>query len=220
MEADWSVELAAADPVIVVPWSSMPGSESAGADSSASFPGIQFHEIQFPEIQFIDVRANPQSIDRIEEARNRPALRSVLARLNASDSGLWTAKCDVWLRGGDLESGDEIDPIDPWEMEATGEEARFAVGSYIDILALDLQARGSFTVEENWMRRLVEQLRHRPLRCARTDFVLRRSAIHGVDGFGVTWFAEGCGQTAELAERKWAQALAEILPVVMSVELA
>ena len=195
MEADWSVELAADDPVIVVPWRA------------------------FPAVQFIDLRARPQWIDEIEEARNRPALRSALARLNGEDSGLWTAKCDAWIRSGADESGGAIDPIDsidPWEMEATAEEARFAAGSYIDILALDLEARGSFAIGERWVRGLAESLRPRVLHSARTDFVLRRAEIHGVAGFGVTWFVEGCGRTAELAELKWAEALAGILPAVLN----
>jgi hypothetical protein len=213
MEADWSVELAADDPVIVVPWRSLPGAE--GSASS-------------PIVQFIDLRARPHSIDEIGEAWDRPALRFALEKLNAKDSGLWTAKCDQWMRGRE-ESGDrEIDPIDPidridqidpWEMEATREEARFAAGSYIDILALDIEARGSFAIEEGWVRRLAESLRHRELRCARTDFVLRRAEIHGVPGFGVTWFVEGCGGTAELAERKWTEALTEALPVVLNTGL-
>ena len=140
-------------------------------------------------------------------------MRSALARLNGEDSGLWTAKCDAWTRGGAIDS---IDPIDPWEMEATPEEARFAAGSYIDILALDLEARGSFAIGERWVRRLAESLRPWELRSARTDFVLRRAEIHGVAGFGVTWFVEGCGRTAELAELKWAGALAGVLPAVLN----
>jgi hypothetical protein len=196
MEADWSVELAGDDPVIVVPWQSPPGLE-----------GVSI-------LQFIDLRATPQSIDKIEEARDRPALRSALARLNTG--GLWTAKCDAWMSGGEEGSSGAIDP---WEMEAAAEEARFAVGSYIDILALDLEARRSFAIEESWVRRLVEESRHRELRCARTDFVLRRAEIHGVAGFGVTWFVEGCGPTAELAELKWSEALAMVLPTVMDVGL-
>jgi hypothetical protein len=87
-----------------------------------------------------------------------------------------------------------MDPIDPWEMDAAAEEARFAAGSYIDIFAVDLEARGSFAIEEGWVRRLAESLRHRELRCARTDFVLRHAEIDGVSGFGVTWFVEGCGR--------------------------
>jgi hypothetical protein len=196
MEADWSVELGADDAVIVVPWQSLPGTAAATG--------------------FVDLRARPECIREIEEARDLPALRFALERLNGKDSGLWTAKCDAWVRGRDVGSGNEIDP---WEMEATDDEARLAAGSYIDILALDVEARGSFEVEERWLRRLVEELRRRALRCARTDFVLRRAEVHGVPGFGVTWFVEGCGRTAELARQKWAEALAEALPTVMNVDL-
>jgi hypothetical protein len=194
MEADWSVELGADDPVIVVPWQPLPGGAAAG---------------------FVDLRARPESVREIEEARDLPALRFALESLNGSNSGLWTAKCDAWVRGGDG-GGSEIDP---WEMEATEDEAKLAAGSYIDILALDTEARGSFAIEERWIRRLAEESRHRALRCTRTDFVLRSAEIHGVPGFGVTWFVEGCGRTPELAKRKWAEALGEVLRTVMRVDL-
>ncbi len=80
MEADWSVELAADDPVMVIPW------EPEGE----SFP-------------FIDLRENRQGLDEIPEARREPALRSALLVLNDAGSQLWTAKCDSW-------AGGEVDP--------------------------------------------------------------------------------------------------------------
>ncbi len=63
MEADWSVALAADDPVITVPWA------SSAADSC--------------KCQFVDLRLGDYLIDEIEEARARPALRSALLVLNS-----------------------------------------------------------------------------------------------------------------------------------------
>ena len=63
MEADWSVELTADDPVIAVPWEA---------------PGESF--------RFVDLRENPQAIDEIEEARREPALHSALLAINSAGS--------------------------------------------------------------------------------------------------------------------------------------
>ncbi len=58
MEADWSVALAADDPVITVPWA-----------TSSDDPR---------KCRFVDLRLGGHLIDEIEEARSRPALRSAL----------------------------------------------------------------------------------------------------------------------------------------------
>ena len=124
MEADWSVALATADPVITVPWAASDDDE--------------------PKCRFVDLRLGSHLIDEIEEARWRPALRSALLLLNGVDSQLWTAKCDAWT--GSPEQGD--DPFDPYEMDAEPGETAFGTGSYIDLLARDLEIRQSFDTQE------------------------------------------------------------------------
>ena len=71
MEADWTVALAAGDPVITVPW-------------AASGDDIR-------ECRFVDLRVDAHLIDEIEEARAKPPLRSALLVLNAATSPLWSA---------------------------------------------------------------------------------------------------------------------------------
>ena len=56
MEADWSVALAAGDPVITVPW-------------AASSDDVK-------QCRFVDLRRSLRWIDEIEEARAKPRLRS------------------------------------------------------------------------------------------------------------------------------------------------
>jgi len=190
MEADWSVELAADDPVITVPW----------ADSGAG------------KCRFVDLRLGSHLIDQIEEARTRPVLRGALLRLNGVSSHLWTAKCDAWTSSAD--QGDV--PFDPYEMDAEPGETAFGAGSYIDLLPRE--ARGRFDAREQWerwMRALTERLRDTPASAARVELVLRPSEIEGVQSFGVTWFVEGCGPTAHRAAQRWGQALDLALPVVM-----
>ncbi len=204
MEADWSVELTAADPVIAVPWEA---------------PGESF--------RFVDLREHPQAIDEIEEARREPALHFALLALNSASSQIWTAKCGTWISGtgisgtwisGTWISGsqdkDKIDQIDRWEMDAGPDEAEFGAGCYIDILLRD---QASFAVQERWIRVLTGKLRGMELRCARIELVLRPATVRGVAGFGVTCFIQGCGSSAELAGSRWAEALTLALPALMQV---
>src|ERR1700752_2838494 len=114
MEADWTVALAAGDPVITVPW--------AGSGDNIR------------KCRFVDLRLRPDLIDEIEEARSKPPLRSALLLLNSATSPLWTAKCDTWTSSVD----DVAEPFDPYEMGAESGDTAFGAGSYIDLLARDL----------------------------------------------------------------------------------
>jgi hypothetical protein len=193
MEADWSVELGATDPVITVPWA------ACGEDE--------------PKCRFVDLRLYPHLVAEIEEARGRTALRSALVLLNGVTSQLWTAKCDVWNRGP--EGGD--DPFDPYEMDAEPGETAFGAGSYIDLLPRDLEMSQCFDGQEQWLRTVTEKLRGIPASAARVELVLRRAVVDGVPGYGMTWFVEGCGATAQRAEQAWGGAFDLALAAIMDV---
>jgi hypothetical protein len=193
MEADWSVELGATDPVITVPWA------ACGEDE--------------PKCRFVDLRLYPHLVAEIEEAQGRAALRSALVLLNGVTSQLWTAKCDVWNRGP--EGGD--DPFDPYEMDAEPGETAFGAGSYIDLLPRDLEMSQWFDGQERWLRTVTERLRGVPARAARVELVLRRAVVDGVPGYGMTWFVEGCGETAQRAEQAWGGAFDLALAAIMDV---
>ena len=185
MEADWSVELGADDPMIVVPWSA-PGDDAC-------------------KCRFIDLRFDAaQLIEEIEEARLFPALRYGLLELNRAASPFWTSKCGAW---------NHAEALDAYEMDADPEEALFSAGSYVDLLARDNTL--SFDQLEQWMRRVAEILRRVPARAARVELVLRPARVHEVPGYGVTWFVEGSGGTAERAGRAWSEAFQLALPVMM-----
>jgi hypothetical protein len=193
MEADWSVELGATDPVITVPWA------ACGEDE--------------PKCRFVDLRLYPHLVAEIEEAQGRTALRSALVLLNGVTSQLWTAKCDVWNRGP--EGGD--DPFDPYEMDAEPGETAFGAGSYIDVLPRDLEMSQWFDGQERWLRTVTERLRGVPARAARVELVLRRAVVDGIPGYGMTWFVEGCGETAQRAEQAWGGAFDLALAAIMDV---
>jgi hypothetical protein len=183
------------DPVIAVPW-------SADGDNE-------------PKCKFVDLRVYPHLIAEIEEAQGSPALRSALLLLNGVASPLWTAKCDAW--GSNPEQGDE--PFDPYEMGAEPGETAFGTGSYIDLLARDLEIRQSFDTQERWLRAVTEKLRAIPASAARVELVLRRAQVDTVPGFGVTWFVEGCGATAQRANQGWGNALDLALAAIIHVPM-
>jgi hypothetical protein len=195
MEADWSVALAAGDPVIIVPW--------AAPDDDVN------------QCRFVDLRKNLHRIDEIEEARAKPSLRSALLLLNGAGSQFWTAKCDTWNRSA-IE-GDEA--YDPYEMDTEPQETRFGTGSYIDLLPREARLLASFECQERWMRAVVERLRHIAAKAVRVELVLRHAEIEAVSGFGVTWFVEGCGATAHRAEQRWSEALDLALAVTTEARL-
>lgn len=190
MEADWSVALAADDPVITVPW------------------GTQGDDLR--RCRFVDLRLSPHLIDEIEEGQARPKLRSALLLLNGAASHLWTAKCDVWTTSG--ERGDE--PLDPYEMEGEPGETAFGAGSYIDLLPRAFEVRRSFDAQERWIQAVTERLRSIPASAVRVELVMRRAHVDAIAGFGVTWFVEGCGATPHAAGQAWSEALDLALPAI------
>jgi hypothetical protein len=195
MEADWSVALATADPVITVPWAS-------GDDE--------------PKCRFVDLRVGPHLIDEIAEVQGRPELRSALLLLNGVDSQFWTAKCDAWTSSP--EQGD--DPFDPYEMDAEPGETGFGTGSYIDLLSRDFEASRCFDTQERWLRTVTVRLRAIPANSARVELVMRRAQVDGVPGFGVSWFVEGCGASVEHANQGWNRVFQAALAVIMDVRVA
>src|SRR5512146_1982689 len=97
MDADWSVELGADDPVLEVPWAAPDGTR-----------------------RYYDLRRQPELLLYIEEASREPALGEFLAAINAR-SVLQSAKCDVWFSreiteeeqvyGGSCKLGSYVDLI-------------------------------------------------------------------------------------------------------------
>ena len=73
MDADFSVELAADDPTLDLPWEA---------------PGTP--------LQHYDLKSDPGQLRFIDEAEKYPELHDFLATLNSKSSIFETAKCDVW----------------------------------------------------------------------------------------------------------------------------
>jgi hypothetical protein len=74
MQADFSVELGADDPVLEIPWASADGRQ-----------------------RYYDLRRQPDLLLYIEEAARERALGEFLEAINARGSLLQTVKCDAWF---------------------------------------------------------------------------------------------------------------------------
>ncbi len=186
MEADWSVELGAEMAVIDGHWSG-----------------------------WIDLRRVPERVVEIEEARQRPALGALLARLNAVESGYWTAKCDGWLVEG---------PVDPYEMECEAERCQAALGCYVDVLPV--AAWRGLDEAERWAKQVVAELRARECRQSRVEVVLRRAvfaeeeSVSGEILLGATVYLTGCGAEEREAERALAAAMETLAAALAGLRLA
>ncbi len=73
MDAEFSVELAAGDPTLAVPWSS--------ADA---------------HVRYYDLKRQPDLLLYVEEAMRYPEMAEFLVQINSPGSLLESAKCDAW----------------------------------------------------------------------------------------------------------------------------
>jgi hypothetical protein len=164
MEADWEFEVGGDAPVIDALW-----------------PG------------FVDLRQSPERARQLPEASELPALAAALVRLNATDSPVWTSKCDVWLR---LES----EAYDPDELDAPPGCATHGMGCYIDLLPKGARQwlLPAHAAEE--CKLMCGRLRAVALRCSRVDMVIRRAFIHPESaGLGITAYLTACGESEAAA---------------------
>ena len=201
MHADWSVECAADDPVVVVPWSS----DDLPSDDSSK-------ESQSTPAAYIDLRLNPSLIESIPDASLHPALAAALRHLNRAESSVFTAKCDAWLL-----DPDELESLS-WHLPGIPTEAGFAC--YIDLLRRSPGSFASFVFCEKWLRRLALAASIAAHTTASADFILRPARVLTIDsgayedGFAVTLYAYGYGHDAVSAYSAWESALQSLSKLV------
>lgn len=154
--------------------------------------GADLPVIAVPWDGFVDLRRNPAAdVDYIGEAVAHPALARALETLNAMTSPAFTSKCDCWVA--------PADEIDPFEFDATRDEAQQGIACYIDIIARNPDLVASFIAHETWVRTAALALRMVALQRARADFVVRRALVNQRDGFAITLYAAACGESEAAA---------------------
>ena len=180
MIADYSLELGRDDPALELPWTS---------DDAT--------------IRYVDLKRHPELLREIAEAIAHPELGAFLARINAPEFPLATAKCDVWTTR-------EILP----EEEIFGGECKFA--SYIDLVFADRTAQLLFEKHEELAQQLCKLLKQAPDIAASIEFVIRRCYYHddperpeeSESGFCLSMYVNAFGQTDEESRKQWTIALA------------
>jgi hypothetical protein len=142
MHADFSVELCQEDPMLELPWTS-----------------------DDPSVRYYDLKSRPELVLQIPEAAAHPEISAFLARINAADSPLETAKCDAW-------PSREISA----EEEIFGASQKFV--SYIDLVFVDENVRGSFEKHEKFASELCQLLNRAPDMAATVELIIRRCYYH------------------------------------------
>jgi hypothetical protein len=190
MLAEWDVECAAEDPVLVVPWNDPDG-----------------------RCAFVDLRANPYAFDHIPEAEQYPPLMQALRALNATRSPVFTAKCDVWQ----LDAGDRASLLENLDIDRA--DASTGVASYIDIVARDRSRFTSFHQQEQLLRRLARLAGALDQTSALLECVLRPALVDfgtPQQGYAISLYVKAVGIDVASAMQEWASTLNDVVALIRS----
>jgi hypothetical protein len=177
MQVDYSIELGPEDPALEMPWSSEDGTN-----------------------RYYDLKQHPDLVLNIEEAVQHRELSEFLSRINAAVSPLKTAKCDAWF-------STELFP----EEEIFGAACKFVC--YVDLLFTTSELQISLEKHETLAQDLYHLLQRAPEMAASAQFVVRRCYYHvdgqedSVNGFYITAYVNGYGDSQDEAVQRWAIAL-------------
>lgn len=196
MHAEWTAECSADDPMLVVPW----------ADSDQ------------PGLHFVNLREEPYNIAEIPEADRFPDLARALRSLNANRSPFLSAKCDAW----------PISPRDGSELEAMRkelmlfeDEATYAFTSYIDLLWRERAIFASAHQQQDRLDRIARRATKLVHPESMLQCVLRPAMVDlgaPLEGFATTLYVTSLGSDAEIANRRWASALEDVVDLLRSRE--
>ena len=202
MLAEWSVECAHEDPILVVPW------------SSAEDPT---HPKGQPASHFIDLRENPYDLDHLPEAEHFPPLMHALRALNAPRSSVFTAKCDAWIL-----DADELENL-RLNLDVSHDDTPNGFASYIDLLLRDRSFFASFHQNEQFLHRLTRRAEALAHPSAQLDCVIRPAMVDLTEpheGFAISLYIKALGQDASSAFENWATALESTVALIRSREMA
>jgi len=193
MQAEWSVECSAEDPVLVVPWKDPDGTAV-----------------------FVDLRANPYDFDAIPEAEHHPPLMQALRSLNATRSPVFTAKCDAWR------SMPKNSPIcNSISTSAPRTHPRDSP-AYIDLVARERTLFTSFHRHEQLLRRLTRLAAPLDYPNAALACVLRPALVDlegPQQGYAFSLYIKALGADPHAALEAWAAALEAAVALVRAKDL-
>lgn len=196
MHAEWSAECSSEAAVLEVPWSD---------------PEAGTH--------FVNLRTEPYSIAEIPEAERFPDLARALRALNANRSPFLTAKCDAWP----LSVRDSADDLELMRKELLleADEATYAFTSYIDLLWRERAVFASAHQQQDRLDRIARRATKLPHAESLLQGVLRPAIVDlgaPLEGFATTLYVTSLAPDAELANRRWASALEDVVDLLRSRE--
>jgi hypothetical protein len=181
MDADFSIELGADDPVLDFPWRDPDG-----------------------KLCYFDLKQHPDLIERIAEAEKFSALKELLRSLNSPLSVVETAKCDVWS-SQELSPEEEI--YDASHKFASYVDVIFSNSDNYLISPSETRPRLSFASHELFAERLVQLLRRAPNILSSAEISVRRCYFDetgGIqEGFYCTLYVNGYGNDEASARQNW-----------------
>lgn len=169
------------------------------------------------KLAWVDLRANPYDFDSIPEALQYPALLQALRALNATRSPVFTAKCDVWAI-----VAEELDGL-RLELDVDEADSHSGIGSYIDLIWRDKGLFASAAQQQQWIRRLLRPISAIEHPVAAVECVLRPALLDldlPQEGFAVSLYVKAVGSDYESARKSWTAALADVVALIRSRELA
>lgn len=194
MVTEWSALCSPEDPVLVVPWTD-PATNAS----------------------FVDLRNNPYDFDEIPEAVQHPPLLQALRALNATRSPVFTAKSDVWS-------------LTPKELSALGleldlepDDSRAGAASYIDLMFRERSIFASAAYQQQWIGRLLRLASLLDYPNVALECTLRPAIVDlrtTQEGYAISLYLKAVGADQQNAEVAWAAALADVVKLIRSRELA
>jgi hypothetical protein len=217
MHTEWIAECSADDPMLVVPWTdSQPDSQH---DSQHVSPQDSQHRSAAAGSHFVNLRAEPYSIAEIPEAERFPDLARALRALNANRSPFLTAKCDAWSISP-RDGATELEAMRK-ELMLFEDEATFAFTSYIDLLWRERAIFASAHQQQDRLDRIARRAAKLPHAESMLQCVLRPAMVDlgaPLEGFATTLYVTSLGSDAEIANRRWASALEDVVDLLRSRE--
>lgn len=187
MDADWSVELGADDPVLEFPWSSADGA-----------------------LRYLDLRQRPEALMEIPEARTDPVIAMLLREVNGQYSPWQTVKCNVWIDhelseaeaiyGGRSKLSCYVDLI------ARDQVTRFSFDRHEAWVRAAARAANSDDNTSCTAEFIVRRCWYHPEGATDPD---RMTA-----GFYVTLYVFGYGQSDAEARLRWTEGVRHVTPIV------
>jgi hypothetical protein len=194
MLAEWSVECAAEDPVLVVPWKDPDGKTG-----------------------FVDLRANPRDFEAVAEAEQHPPLMQALRALNATRSPVFTAKCDAWPL--DAEETEQL----RLNLDLHPDDAPAGFASYIDMVWRDHSLFSSFHRQGQMLRLLTRLAASIDRSNAMLDCVLRPALLDlegPREGYALSLYVKALGANPQAGWKEWAASLAAVVALVRGKDFA